>query len=95
MLQNVNFCKLETPILIHIIMDSSTSQPIAMDVVHEAEEKDLGIWCTGDLKPSLQFQRAAAKAIQVLGLIRRYFKLSHLTHAYFFVATKCLCETTS
>ena len=39
------------------------------------EEKDLGIWCTEDLKPSLQCRKAAAKAMQVLGLLRRSFKL--------------------
>jgi len=57
----------------YFMMDSSTYRPIAVNAV--SEEKDLGIWCTGSLKPSFQCQRAAAKAMQVLGLIRRSFKI--------------------
>jgi len=38
------------------------------------EEKDLGVYVTSDLKPSLHCGRAAAKATSVLGLIRRHFK---------------------
>ena len=37
------------------------------------EEKDLDVWYTSDLKPSLHCQRAAAKASQVLGLIKKSF----------------------
>jgi len=40
-----------------------------LEISEVQEEKDLGIWCTKDLKPSLQCQRAAAKAMQVLGLL--------------------------
>jgi len=42
--------------------------------INEVEEKYLGVWCTKDLKPSLQCQKAAAKAMQILGLLRRSFK---------------------
>ena len=55
------------------MLNSSTSQPAPLDTVYE--EKDLGIWCISDLKPSLHCQRAAAKAMQVVGLIRRSFKI--------------------
>ena len=40
------------------------------------EEKDLGVWCTSDLKPSLHCRKAAVKASQALGLIRRTFKIN-------------------
>jgi len=36
------------------------------------EEKDLGIIVTTDLKPSVQCAKAAAKAMQVLGVINIY-----------------------
>ena len=38
------------------------------------EEKDLGIWCTSEMKLSLQVQKAVAKAMQTLGMIKRSFK---------------------
>jgi len=55
----------------YFMIDSSAYQPIVVNAV--SEEKDLGIWCTDSLKPSFQCQRAAAKAMQVLGFIRRSF----------------------
>ena len=55
------------------MLDSSTNLPF--EITEVQEEKDLGIWCTEDLKPSLQCRKAAAKAMQVLGLLRRSFKL--------------------
>ena len=48
----------------YFMLDSLTSQPAALNTVHE--EKYLGIRCTSDCKPSLHCQRAAAKAMQVL-----------------------------
>jgi len=60
------------------MMDSSTYQPIAVNAV--SEEKYLGIWCTGSHKPSFQCQRAAAKVMQVLGLIRKLFHLQNVDH---------------
>jgi len=46
--------------------DPNTSAEL--EVVH-----DLGIWCTADLKPSLYCRKAAAKASQALGLVRKAF----------------------
>ena len=54
------------------MLDCSTNLPLQITEVEE--EKDLGVWCTKDLKPSLQCQKAAAKAMQVLGLLKRSFK---------------------
>jgi len=42
------------------------------------EEKDLGIVVTNDLKPSVQCSKAAAKAMQVLGIIKINFVLTDL-----------------
>ena len=39
------------------------------------EEKDLGITVTNNLKPSSQCAKAAAKAMHLLGLIKRNFVL--------------------
>ena len=38
------------------------------------EEKNLGIWCTSEMKPSLQLQEAVAKAMQTLDWMKRSFK---------------------
>ena len=38
-------------------------------ICHADSEQDLGIWCTADLKLSLQCQHAISKAMKVLGLI--------------------------
>ena len=43
-------------------------------VTYVDSEQDLGIWCTADLKPSLQCQYAVSKAMKVLGLIKRTYK---------------------
>jgi len=56
----------------YTMVDSCTNQSTAVDAV--CKEKDLAIWSTSDLKPALYCQRAAAKAMQVFGLIRRTFK---------------------
>ena len=40
------------------------------------EERDLGIYVTDDLKPSVQCAKAAVKAMQVLGVIKRNFVLT-------------------
>ena len=32
------------------------------------------MWCTSDKKPSLQVQKAVAKAMQTLGMLKRSFK---------------------
>ena len=36
-------------------------------------EKDLGVWTTSNLKPSLQCDKAAANATKFLGLLKRTF----------------------
>ena len=56
--------------------DSSTNSSVVLEEVNE--EQDLGVWCTNTLKPSLYCQRAAVKATQVLGLIRRLFKIKSI-----------------
>jgi len=38
------------------------------------EEKDLGVIIDSNLKPSLQYNKAASKAMSVLGMIARHFK---------------------
>ena len=43
-------------------------------ICHVDEEQDFGIWCTVDLKPFLQCQHAASKAMRALRLIKRTFK---------------------
>ena len=43
-------------------------------IKHVAEEKDLGIWCTANLKPTAQCRSAVSKAMKALGLIKRTFK---------------------
>ena len=47
---------------------------VSTDLEVVNEEKDLGVWCSSDLKPSLHCRKAAVKASQILGLIRRTFK---------------------
>ena len=44
-----------------------------VQLFEDVHEKDLGVWFTSDLKPSLHFCKAAASAMQVLSMIRRSF----------------------
>ena len=44
------------------------------NICHVDKEMDLGIWCTADLKSSLQCRHAVSKAMKALGLIKRTFK---------------------
>ena len=37
------------------------------------EENDLGVWYTSEMKPSLQVQKAIVKAMQTLGMMKRFF----------------------
>ena len=39
-------------------------------ISHVDSEHDLGIWCTADLKPSVQCQHVLCKAMKALGLIK-------------------------
>ena len=36
-------------------------------------ERDLGVFITRDLKPAMQCEKAAAKAMSMLGMIKRHF----------------------
>ena len=56
----------------YTIFDSNTAERIQLCQV--TEEKDLGIWFTQDLRPSTQCRKAISKAMQALGLIKRFFK---------------------
>ena len=42
--------------------------------IYKSEEKDLGVWFSSNLKPSLQCQKNSARAMQALDLGRRSFK---------------------
>ena len=53
----------------HITDDDGNSNVIEQIT----EEKDLGVYITADLKPSMQCVRAAAKARSVMGMVRRNF----------------------
>ena len=70
-----------SPTMSYTMTDSSTNSSVVLEEVNE--EKDLGVWCTNTLKPSLHCQRAAVNATQVLGLARRSFKIkSQSIHLY-------------
>ena len=43
-----------------------------------SEEKDFGIWYTKDMKPSTQCRKAVGKAMQALGLIKRFISSESL-----------------
>jgi len=58
----------------YTMRDPSLNVSTTLDVV--TEEKDLGVWCTSDLKPSLHCRKVAVKASQTLSLIRRTFKIN-------------------
>jgi len=45
-----------------------------VELEHVQEEKDLGVFFTNDLKPSMQCQKSAAKARRIIGMVRRNFK---------------------
>ena len=47
-----------------------------LKIVEVQNERDLGIQVTSDLKPSLQCTKAASKAMQVLGIIKRNFVMN-------------------
>ena len=56
--------------------DDSGQMTVLQDTV---EEKDLGIWMDSSLKFSVHVAHAAAKANQILGLIRRSFVYLDIT----------------
>ena len=51
-------------------------------ISHVDKEQDLGIWCTADLKPTLQCQHAVSKAMKALGLIKSIFNTKSLVKVY-------------
>jgi len=61
-----------------------TYQAVEMNLVNE--EKDLGMWCTGDLKQSPHCKMEATKAMQILGLT--IFQNYYIGYVYF-SCTKC------
>ena len=52
------------------------------------KEKDLGIRCTSEMKPSLQVQKSVAKAMQALGMIMMKRSSSIYQRTYFNSCTK-------
>jgi len=54
--------------------DGTSNMSTDLEVVNE--EKDLDVWSSYDLKPSVHCQRAAAKASQVLCLSRGSFQIN-------------------
>ena len=51
-------------------MDISNTR---IDLCEVESEKDLGLWVTSSLKPSLHCIKAAAKATKILGMLKRTF----------------------
>jgi len=76
-LQKLNSSKCK---VMHIGHDTCTEHHITDDdgnsnVIEQiTEEKDLRIYITADLKPSMQCVRAEAKARSVMGMVRRNFR---------------------
>jgi len=56
-------------------MKSSTNLGSYVELNEVSLEKDLGIWTTSSLKPSLHCDKAAAKATKFLGMIKRTFSV--------------------
>ena len=73
---NIDKCKLlqlgKSLPAVYTLLDQESHQYLPITQV--SEEKDLGVWFSSNLKPSLQCQKNSARAMQALGLIRRSFK---------------------
>ena len=61
---------------------------VQTSLVQVSQVKDLGVWLTNSLTPTLQCQKAANKAMQVMGMVRRSFK--YLTKEFFLLLYKSL-----
>ena len=61
---------------------------VRTSLVQVSQVRDLGVWLTNSLTPTLQCQKAANKAMQVMGMIRRSFK--YLTKESFLLLYKSL-----
>ena len=60
-----------SPIVTSYALSNGLGQHVQLDEVDH--EKDLGVWFTSDLKPSLHCCKAAASAMKILSMIRRSF----------------------
>ena len=49
-------------------------------------KRSIDVWCTNSMKLSLQVQKAVAKAMQTLGVMKRSFK--HLSRDSFYSCTE-------
>ena len=56
-------------------METSASPRSQVELSKVNFEKDLGIWTTSSLKPSLHCDKAAASATRVLGMLKRIFTM--------------------
>ena len=73
---NVDNCKLRSclmqvgspPPRIYTMASESGAR---VDFDSTKERKDVGVWVTSDMKPSLQFQKATTKIVEALGMMRR------------------------
>ena len=54
-------------------MEISTSPGSFMELSEVDFEKDLGVWTTSTMKPSLHCDKAAANVTKFLGLLKRMF----------------------
>ena len=54
-------------------MEFSSSPGSYIDLCEVNSEKDLGLWTTLSLKPSLQCDKTAASATRILGMLKRTF----------------------
>ena len=74
---NLLKCKImhvgNSPIVKAYTLCDGSGECVQLDEVDH--EKDLGIWFTSDLKPSLHCCKAAASAMRVLSMIRRSFTI--------------------
>ena len=72
---NLSKCKImhvgNSPIVTSYALSNGLGQHVQLDEVDH--EKDLGVWFTSDLKPSLHCCKAAASAMKVLSMTRRSF----------------------
>ena len=72
---NLLKCKImrvgNSPIVKAYTLSDGLGECVQLDEVDH--EKDLGIWFTSDLKPSLHCCKAAASAMRVLSMMRRSF----------------------
>ena len=64
-------------------LSNGLGQHVHLDEVDH--EKDLGVWFTSDLKPSLHCCKAAASAMKVLSMIRLFVNISKKLYNFIFL----------